>query len=290
MKVLHLSTYDDSGGAARGAYWLHTALAEEGVESRMLVARKSGNDDTVFGPVEGPALLATKVRGRLDNLPLAFYEVDNFTMFSPAWVPTQVHRAVNRINPDIVHLHWICNGFMSPRDIAGIGLPIVWTMRDMWAFTGGCHYAKECDNYIRECGSCPHLNSGKENDLSRRVWRNKKQAWERKEFYPVAISQWLANCAQKSSLFGQYQTCTVPNALDETTFHPVDKLKARRALGLPEKGRIILFGSINATTYPRKGFDHVSTAVRIMVEQGWSEESAAANPHGNATSDLRPLR
>ena len=40
MKILHVSTYDIEGGAARAAYRLHKSLLQIGVDSKMLVQRK----------------------------------------------------------------------------------------------------------------------------------------------------------------------------------------------------------------------------------------------------------
>lgn len=46
MKVVHIST-SDSGGAGLAAYRLHRGLLEQGVESRMIVATKTRNDNTI---------------------------------------------------------------------------------------------------------------------------------------------------------------------------------------------------------------------------------------------------
>lgn len=269
MKVLHLSTYDIGEGAARGAYWLHRGLLAQDVDSQMLVARKSGNDTTVSGPGNFLQKLQIRVQGRLDRLFTARYKVDQFTLFSPSLIRTRVHPTVERYDPDIVHLHWICNGFLNPADISRIKKPIVWTMRDMWPFTGGCHYSQSCDRYNKACGACPHLNSAQGMDLSRKVWELKNNAWKNLAIHPVAISSWLADCASNSSLFAEYQTRVVPNALDDTVFKPEDKTMARKALGLPMDRKIILFGSLGATTYPRKGFEHVLGACRVLAEKGW---------------------
>jgi len=273
MKVLHLATHDIGEGAARGAYWLHSSLLAQGVDSSMLVARKSSDDPTVFGPESTLAKFLIRVRGRLDGLLTTRYRVDNFTMFSPSRIPTRVHSAVERFDPDIVHLHWVCNGFLNPADIARIKSPIVWTMRDMWPFTGGCHYSQECDKYLQACGACPHLNSTREMDLSRRVWEFKRNAWSNREIHPIAISSWLADCAKRSSLFGRYPVQVIPNAIDETVFKPTEKTVARRAMDLPLDRKIVLFGSLGGTTYPRKGFDHVLGACRILAARGWGDST-----------------
>ena len=73
MRVLHLSTFDIRGGAARGAYWLHRALCDAGLDSQMLVGRKYGSDPTVIELREPLHRLASAVRGRLDGLPLRGY-------------------------------------------------------------------------------------------------------------------------------------------------------------------------------------------------------------------------
>lgn len=273
MKILHLSTYDIGEGAARGAYWLHRALLTQDVDSRMLVARKRGDDPAVSGPDGVFDKFIVRLQGRLDHLWTARYRVDPFTMFSPSLVRTRVRFAVERFDPDIVHLHWICNGFLNPADLAGFRKPVVWTMRDMWPFTGGCHYSQECDRYIQSCGACPHLSSTREEDLSRKVWKLKNSAWKDFEMSPVAISSWLAQCARQSSLFGKYGVHVVPNALDETTFKPEEKEAARKTLGLPSDKRIILFGSLGGPTYPRKGLNHALRACRILSDMGWGGSS-----------------
>ena len=47
MKVLHLATHDNLGGAARAAYRQHLALRQHGIDSRMLVRHKHSNDADV---------------------------------------------------------------------------------------------------------------------------------------------------------------------------------------------------------------------------------------------------
>ena len=38
---------------------------------------------------------------------------------------------------DIIHIHWLKDGFINFKTISKIKKPVVWTMRDMWPFTGG---------------------------------------------------------------------------------------------------------------------------------------------------------
>ena len=48
MNIVHISTYDIRGGAARAAYRLHQGLLRLGEDSRMLVRHKGSTDDSVY--------------------------------------------------------------------------------------------------------------------------------------------------------------------------------------------------------------------------------------------------
>ena len=47
---------------------------------------------------------------------------------------------------DIIHIHWLGQGFINIKSLSKINKPVVWTMRDMWAFTGGSHYTMDFQN------------------------------------------------------------------------------------------------------------------------------------------------
>src|SRR3546814_13908388 len=99
MRVLHLSTFDIRGGAARGTYWLHQALARRDVDSRMLVGRKYSGDPTVTEPPHRFHRIASAVRGRLDSLPLSSYRKTEESYWTLGWLPNRIDRAVQEIAP-----------------------------------------------------------------------------------------------------------------------------------------------------------------------------------------------
>ncbi len=273
MRILHLSTWDLLGGAARGAYWLHRSLVDKGVDSVMLVSQKSSDDRTVVGPETGNRKLAHLLQRKMDNALLHRYPQREPTVFSPAWAPSFVHREVSRINPDIIHLHWVCSGFVNPRNLVHFKRPVLWTLRDMWTFTGGCHYSGSCTKYTESCGACPQLGSEKETDITRKTWNRKDRSWRSLDFPVVAISNWLADCAKASSLFKDRETIVIHNGVDESVFHPREKAPAKLALGLPPDRKVILFGAPNASTDRRKGFRYVLEAADRLVRQGWAQKA-----------------
>jgi len=266
MKVLLINTSDINGGAARAAYRLHRALLNEGIDSQMLVQAKTSDDYTVITNDKKIQKGLAKLRPTLDSIPVTFYKNRTKTLFSPAWLPSLgLAERINTLNLDVVHLHWINGGLLRIEELAKINAPIVWSLHDMWAFTGGCHYDENCEGYKQHCGNCKVLASLKENDLSRRIYNRKSKAFQRIENLTIiGLSQWLANCAKESQLFrGQRVEC-LPNPIDTAVFSPFDKLQARELLNLPTNKKLILFGAMGATSDTRKGFNELTYALSLL--------------------------
>jgi hypothetical protein len=149
-RILLLNNDDSNSGPGIASYRLHKALRQIGLNSRMFVQNKLYSDDTIQTPqllsryikmaelravidgVPSPAMVF------FDHLPLLRYSRKNreWTYWSTGWMPNLTARTINKINPDIVHLHWICNGFLPVSGLKKIKQPLIWTLHDMWAFTG----------------------------------------------------------------------------------------------------------------------------------------------------------
>lgn len=270
MKVLHLSTHDISGGAARGAYWLHQAMVQAGIDSTMLVAHKKSDDFSVLGEKSRFQKGWNLLTRNIDIVPTLFYKNRPNTPFSPSWISTQIYQQVEDINPDIINLHWICGGFLKPENLIRFNKPIVWTLRDMWAFTGGCHYTGTCEKYKASCGACPQLSSVSENDISRKLWKRKRKAWQGLDLTVVTVSNWLAECASSSSLFKDKEIEVIHNALDESKFKVIPKKIAREILNLPLNKNIILFGAVKPIKDIRKGYQYLVAALEKLSCKGFN--------------------
>ena len=121
MKILHLSTYDTAGGAARAAYRLHNGLLEENLDSMMLVQDKLIDDDSILGPSGSFSKFSARyLCPRIDALPSRIYPGREATPFHAQWIPGNVHRKINTIAPDIVHIHWINDGMISIEELSAI--------------------------------------------------------------------------------------------------------------------------------------------------------------------------
>ncbi|WP_319558025.1 glycosyltransferase family 4 protein [Thiomicrorhabdus sp.] len=268
MKVLHVSSSDIKGGAARAAYRLHEALLQSGVDSQMLVQSKASGDYCVIGPASKFEKGIGLLRPAVDAFPLRKYKNRSQTFFSISWLPfSTVVKKINEIKPDIVHLHWICGGLLPISDLEKIKAPIFWTMHDMWPFTGGCHYTEGCEKFSRHCGTCPVLGSEKQKDLSYKVFEKKDKSYRDIEsMHILGVSQWLIEEAKKSHLFQGKKVSWLPNPINTRVFFPVRQSIARELLCLPSDKKLVLFGAMGGDSDPRKGFDELASALNYLAD------------------------
>lgn len=271
------------GGAAIACLRLLSVLEDEkGVEAKLLVQQKKRNNADVLAVAE--SWLAQKMAfGRFvtERLYFRLHEKNKEVRFafSPANTGIDISDHPLVQEADIIHLHWVNFGFLSIESLQklfSLGKPIVWTLHDMWAFTGGCHHSGDCENYQLQCGNCePYVRNPSTTDLSAKVWRAKAQAFSKINVSTTQIigcSQWLANRARKSSLFKNLTIDAIPNPLDINIFKPTNKAEARAKLNLPTDKKLILFAAAKVTVI-WKGFSYFQEALKILHTQ-------ISNPEG----------
>lgn len=269
MKVLIINTSERTGGAAIAAYRLLDALHRYGVDARMLVARKETDRESV---IQAAADWRYKAAFLLDRLWVFFH--NGFSKrglwdIDTAEVGVDITRMQAYREADVIHLHWVNQGFLSLDTLDKIfhsGKRVVWTMHDMWPFTGICHYSNDCVGYRKHCGRCPQLHYGGNGDASNRVLRQKSRMLGGAKISFVACSHWLEQQAQDSSMLRQQRVTCISNALPTDVFYPDSRVEARKRLGLPLKAKFILFASMKVTD-KRKGVDYLLEAARLMEER-----------------------
>lgn len=289
MRVTHLSNYHLFGGAAVAANRLHRALQKQvwtnhSIESTMLVGVPNRLEK--HRPEPGVLYLANNflaeqtafgrfVAERLYFLP---HERDPSVrfQFSPArfGATLNFHPAIQQA--DVLHLHWINFGFLSIdglRSLFALQKPIVWTLHDQWAFTGGCHYSRGCDHFLSHCRNCPYLKNPGEHDLSDKVFEQKQTLFHNANVHFTSPSHWLAHEAQQSALLREFSFTVIPYAIDQMAFRLMDRTEANAQLNLPDAnqqstGRSprLLFGSANVTD-ARKGFRQFAEALTLLNQQ-----------------------
>jgi glycosyltransferase involved in cell wall biosynthesis len=267
MKLVHFNTFDEGGGAAKASRALHRAMLDLDVDATLIVHRKSSDDPSVIG--KSPSRFALFGKRLLPWLLSAFH----FILYRPFEVWSfgiLGNRAITR-DPrveaaDIISLSWVA-WFL---DVEAIGellnknRPVVWTCYDMWAFTGGCHYAGECDNYTGNCGNCPQLGSGRERDISRWLWEKKNKCWDLSRLTVVCPSEWLADSVRNSGLLGGIRVEVIPTGIDESVFKPIPRDTAREQMGLPGDKKLVLFIASRGFANERKGGGLLEQSLHIL--------------------------
>ncbi|MCU7519719.1 MAG: glycosyltransferase [Ignavibacteria bacterium] len=281
MKVVHICA-TDAGGAGKAAYRLHKGLILNGVDSCLLVAGKTTRDDSVRvipeinPPVPGYCLNPDVYRSEkmmqqwnkwftnMSRYPGRDPGLEIFTDVSSVDVDFDMLMEVREA--DIINFHWM-SGLLNFNKISSQfrDKNIVWTLHDMNPITGGCHYAEECRNFHYECGKCPQIASGNPKDDSNENWKSKLNAYRKMNISFVTPSNWLRNEALKSSLAGNNSVSVIANGFPMDVFRNYDKKVLRKAAGISENSKVILFGVDSFTT--RKGFSFLRDALELLAEK-----------------------
>ncbi|WP_429096035.1 glycosyltransferase [Aeromonas media] len=271
MKIVHISHSDSVGGAARAAYRLHRAQLKFGIESRMLVRSKKTDDWTVQGPDTRLEKIINMLRPAIGQQLNKLQISQNTNLHSGNWLPSCWAHKLNNSDVDIVNLHWVAGETMSIEDIGRIRKPIVWTLHDMWPFCGMEHVTEygEAARWRRGYHSDNRCDLERGIDLDKWGWLRKKKSWQQ-PMHIVAPSHWMAECAKRSVLFKDLPITVIPNPLDTEVYKPLDPSFCRRALGLPDNRKIILFGAMGGGKDRNKGYDlllnaldHLSTNINV---------------------------
>lgn len=256
-KVLHICTID-AGGAYNGAKRLNEMFRQHGIDSRILVRTKNGDDEAVYPAFEGAfGKLASKAKNVVN---LAFKRGE---------LKRDVCGSDIRNNPlvkeaDILFIHWVST-FLSPKQIYELsvleGKKVYFWMHDMWLFTGGCHVDRRCGGYEEDCRNCPMAGR-----FARFSFDRKKRYIRKSDIIAAGPSEWIVSEAKKSSILEGKKILYIPNTFDDKVFYPKgDVRRIRDGLGMSSDKKIILFGAAdNGTANSNKGFSYLVDALKLI--------------------------
>ena len=263
MKVVIVNTSEKVGGAAIAANRLMEALKKNGVSAKMIVRDRQTDKISVVAVKQQSWRLALNFLWERGIIFLSNgFSRKNLFQIDIANTGTDITTMPEFQQADVVHLHWVNQGFLSLDNIDKIlrsGKKIVVTMHDQWYFTGVCHYSGDCLNYRDQCRNCPLIRGRVKKDISWKVFNRKRRMYANADITFVCCSQWIAGLARTATLFQGKKVVSIPNAINMDVFHPEDKALARQSLGLPSDRRLLLFGSQRITD-ERKGFKYLVEA------------------------------
>jgi len=260
VRILHLNTADRIGGAAIAAHRLHVGLSERGIDSKLLVGIKSQPADMTTSTI------STKAGYYLNRFIHKYCSRSGNDGFSAVGGKKRTARMI--ISADVVHMHNIHGGFFSLPHIIknSFGIPIIWTLHDMWALTGGCCFPYDCSAYLTGCskqvGAPCHYKRAQE------LWCSKQKLYQSRQLQLVVPSLSMLDLVRKSPLTQSLPVDYVPFGIDLQVFHPVDKTAVKRKLGIPVDDLVVGF---RATTDRQKGLQYVTECLKeLKTDRGIS--------------------
>lgn len=253
MKVLHINSYEDKGGASIAAKQIHSALLFKNINSKIYVNEKSSDDQNIITDPNYFSLISFKFRERFNrNLFKIFNDRSNCTQ-SSGILRSLLPYKINKMGYDIINLHWINNEMMSIKDLTRIKKPLVWTLHDLWPISGKDHYSNSNEN-----------NSF----LNQFILSQKKKNWENL-FKVVCPSNWIYKKARNSEITKNNDIRLIPHPIDIkkwTRLYNKEEIKNLFNLKFDNEYKVILFGAERATKNKRKGFDLAYKTVKKISE------------------------
>ena len=267
MKIAIINKSDSTGGAAVVSFRLMEALRRAGMDARMVVVEKLSDSPYV---VEAASELKCRIPFLEERLKI-FIEngFDRDTLFKIDTASDGLdllHNSVVR-EADVIMLNWINQGMLSLngiRRLARAGKKIIWTMHDMWCFTGICHHSGECDRYETVCDCCPLLKRALDKKLAERTQKRKTRLYSEADNHFVAVSNWLADRGMRSTLFNGVRPTVIPNAFPFEN----KEYKVKKGVSPATENREfrILFGAARLDDTV-KGLPTLVEATRVLREK-----------------------
>lgn len=193
---------------------------------------------------------------------------------------------VDKIKPDIVHLHNIHDHYLNYRllfrYLAENKIPIVWTQHDLWSMTGHCAFnLVGCYKWKVQCKDCPVIPFCSL-DRSLSGYNSKKDSFTSIEKMTIVpVSEWLGRQV-KQSFMGKYPIQVIKNGIDIDVFRP-RTAECLDKYGLKEVKYVI---SVATVWSKAKGLEDFSRIRRILhkdikiVLVGLSESMIKELPDG----------
>jgi glycosyltransferase involved in cell wall biosynthesis len=266
MKVLHICYTDNIGGAAKAALRFHYALKKNSIDTTMLVYKKTLNDPSIIEMSNLTEKIFAYVGYYFQLHLISLFKNRKGNDFSILSFPNKILlKRINKIDPDIVHFHYLGPGIISIEGLSLIKQKVVWTLHDSFIFTGGCHTTYDCLGYQNSCGACNYLKSERENDISKKLWKKKfKYLHDYGNINLTAPSNWMKICAESSSIFKNRNVTCIPNLIDTEIYIAKSKEESKLSMGVSSNVKIVTAGGSNFDLDQNKGLNYFLESLRHL--------------------------
>jgi glycosyltransferase involved in cell wall biosynthesis len=251
MKIAHICTSTKSGGAANAVLMLHEGLLERGIESSIVEKNTINRSDAVNNKA-----LSQEGINTIEELFIHQNRTEKSnTHFTLDLGGYDLTAQKDILEADIIHLHWVAQ-FISSKSLlqlASIGKPICWSLRDLRPITGGCHFPAGCHGYETNCSDCPQLIDNY-NGLTESALESQREAITVANPTFIAASRWAYECTLRSLPSKEMNVVLIPDGIDCELFNHADKASSRERLNLKLDSRYIVIGA-HSFAEKRKGVE-----------------------------------
>jgi len=266
IRILHLSYCERNTGAGIAAKRIHNCICSynlPNIRSILRINTYGKNNKNILKTNKSITRFYNFFKKYFERIILKIVKYDDNVFHSISALPSLKHYEINKLDIDLVHIHWVQHETISIEEIGKIKFPIVWTLHDCWPFSATEHY--QIDNFDSRYKKGYKIKKifRISEYIDKFCFLRKKFSW-RNNISLIAPSKWIADCAKNSLLMKDKPIVIIPNPIDTKIFRPINKKKARRALKIKINKKVILFGSIDGGKDPRKGADLLIDVLKFL--------------------------
>ena len=252
-----------SGGTGVASLRLHSALARNGIDSRLHHRFGSSGVEGVAVDPRHRSRLWRLWQGQVISRRWRQQNSKRGIFIHSRWIYPSKLDDFGPI-PSVVNLHLVFRWLDLPSFLSSIpdGLPVVWSLHDLHPATGGCIHPHDCQNFTNHCHNCPNLKRPRNRDRSWYEFNLKDSLYSRLNLQIVGNSEWTTAQARRSTLMRHVKSFhTIPPGLDTEAFTCVEKSCARLALGVASKTFVVGFSCMD--------FSDPNKNAELLLESVW---------------------
>lgn len=268
MRVLQINIVYNQGSTGKIVDDIHKRLLRDGHESYVVFGKgenwqKRDSEHIYRTTSENRSEIYRKL-SRISGL-----------RYNTAYFEThKLLKHLDRINPDIVHLHCLNCAYINPyillNHLGKKNYKVLVTHHADVTITANCDYAFECERWKIGCGHCPTVITEKRSffvDATHLSWMQMGKAFAKvKYLYASGVSDWMTERVMQSPFFAGKECRTILNGLDTDAYtYRADTRDIMTRLGINSSDKIVLHVTPNFSA-PIKGGKYVLELAQRMPD------------------------
>lgn len=257
------------GGSALVAYRLAKMLKQRyGTENLILVRSKFSSDPDVI------QTRRNKFEEKIEWFVNIIFNLLGLQYKFIPFSPKRILKITNQFKPDIISLHNPIGGYFRINDLVSLSklAPIVWTLHDMWAFTGNASHTLGNEDWKKLKSSPGEKNIFPWIGLNTGNWllRQKQKIYSKSNLKIIAPSTWMYNQALQSPAFKGKNIELIHHGIDLQVFKPLNKNESKSKLRIPVDGKTLMFSAEKFGSNNFKGgkdFQNILNQINDIIKE-----------------------